>query len=128
MTKKYSKSTGGFYDSEIHGSFPADAVEISADTYAALMDAQGKGQQIVADSKGRPVAADRGPGTEAEQAEGARLVRNAKLMATDWTQAADVQASMENTMKQAWASYRQALRDIPKQTGFPTAIDWPVSP
>ena len=27
-----------------------------------------------------------------------------------------------------WAKYRQALRDLPKQEGFPFDIQWPVSP
>ena len=31
-------------------------------------------------------------------------------------------------MKDGWADYRQALRDIPQQSGFPGDIDWPVKP
>ena len=27
-----------------------------------------------------------------------------------------------------WRTYRQALRDIPAQAGFPTTINWPVKP
>ena len=27
-----------------------------------------------------------------------------------------------------WVDYRQALRDIPEQTGFPENIDWPQEP
>ena len=27
-----------------------------------------------------------------------------------------------------WATYRQALRDLPRQEGFPFDIHWPVSP
>lgn len=28
----------------------------------------------------------------------------------------------------AWKTYRQALRDIPEQSGFPTNVTWPVKP
>tara|TARA_R110000782_G_scaffold67464_1_gene136244 strand:+ start:677 stop:952 length:276 start_codon:yes stop_codon:yes gene_type:complete len=27
-----------------------------------------------------------------------------------------------------WTTYRQALRDIPAQAGFPTNVTWPVEP
>ena len=53
-----------------------------------------------------------------------RTERNAKLAATDWTQAADVPQSV----KDSYAPYRQALRDLPTQTGFPNEIVWPVAP
>lgn len=49
--------------------------------------------------------------------------RNAMLIASDWTQLADVQVD-----KEAWATYRQHLRDIPAQAGFPITIDWGVAP
>jgi len=53
----------------------------------------------------------------------ARTKRNAILTQSDWTQVAD--APVDQT---AWATYRQALRDITIQAGFPENIDWPVSP
>lgn len=56
----YSKSTGGFYAAEIHGdSIPADAVEITDEQYAHLLDGQSSGKRIVADSTGGPVLQDR---------------------------------------------------------------------
>lgn len=52
-----------------------------------------------------------------------RSSRNALLSATDWTQVADA------TVDQAvWATYRQALRDVPAQSGFPSEITWPDKP
>jgi len=53
----------------------------------------------------------------------ARNKRNALLTESDWTQVAD--APVDQT---AWATYRQALRDVPAQTGFPENIDWPAVP
>lgn len=52
----YSKSTGGFYDAAIHGdSIPSDAVEISTEEHAALLEGQSQGKRIVADADGFPV-------------------------------------------------------------------------
>lgn len=53
----------------------------------------------------------------------AREKRNILLPESDWTQVADAPVD-----KSAWASYRQALRDLPQQAGFPVTIDWPVKP
>lgn len=59
-----------------------------------------------------------------ELAAQARAKRNELLAATDWTQAADVPQATKNK----WAPYRQALRDVPQQSGFPQSIDWPIKP
>lgn len=53
-----------------------------------------------------------------------RAERNAKLAATDWTQGADT----PQVAKNKYAPYRQALRDITAQAGFPWTITWPDSP
>lgn len=52
-----------------------------------------------------------------------RAERNTKLAATDWTQIIDATAD-----KTTWATYRQALRDISGQAGFPWIITWPDAP
>jgi hypothetical protein len=52
-----------------------------------------------------------------------RSERNALLAASDWTQLADSTAN-----KAAWATYRQALRDVTEQSGFPWTIEWPEQP
>ena len=58
------------------------------------------------------------------QAVVARSQRDLLLTATDWTQLPDVPL----TTKADWAAYRQALRDITNQAGFPGSITWPVAP
>lgn len=60
----------------------------------------------------------------AELAADARLLRDQLLASTDWTQMPDV----PQATKDKWASYRQALRDVPQQAGFPDNIQWPVKP
>ena len=63
----YSKTTCGFYDTATHGdNIPSDAVEITAEEHATLMQGQSEGKRIVADDEGRPVLADPPPPTQAE--------------------------------------------------------------
>ncbi|MBZ0127147.1 MAG: hypothetical protein K8F32_12320, partial [Rhodocyclaceae bacterium] len=58
----YSKTTGGFYSQEIHGSArPDDCVEITAERHAELISAQSAGKRIVADADGYPNAIDPPP-------------------------------------------------------------------
>lgn len=52
-----------------------------------------------------------------------RAVRNAELAACDYTQVADSQAN-----KTAWATYRQALRDLPASNKDPKKIVFPTRP
>lgn len=60
---------------------------------------------------------------DAEQAKNVRTSRNQLLKDCDWTQLADSTAN-----KEAWATYRQALRDVTEQEGFPWTITWPDAP
>jgi len=60
---------------------------------------------------------------DAEQAASVRASRTQMLKDCDWTQIADSTAD-----KTAWATYRQALRDITAQSGFPWTITWPDAP
>lgn len=56
-------------------------------------------------------------------AEEVRAERNALLAASDWTQVADAPVDQA-----AWAAYRQELRDVTKQAGFPHDVVWPTKP
>jgi hypothetical protein len=49
--------------------------------------------------------------------------RNVELIKSDWTQIADSSAD-----KAAWATYRQALRDLPASNDDPQKIVLPVAP
>ena len=60
---------------------------------------------------------------DAEQAANVRRTRTEKLKDCDWTQIADSTAD-----KAAWATYRQALRDITTASGFPWTMTWPETP
>ncbi len=59
---------------------------------------------------------------DAEAAKAVRADRDKRLAETDWTALSDV------TMSPEMAAYRQALRDVPSQAGFPHEITWPSKP
>ena len=60
---------------------------------------------------------------DAEQAASVRSSRSDKLKDSDWTQVIDAPVDQA-----AWATYRQALRDISAQAGFPQTVVWPTQP
>ena len=60
---------------------------------------------------------------DANVAEAARNKRNQLLSGSDWTQVADAPVNAT-----AWATYRQALRDVTTQEGFPHNVTWPTKP
>jgi hypothetical protein len=70
------------------------------------------------------VSEARRQGIDASQAAFKRHERNVLLAQTDWTQAKDI----SNEMSNLWAPYRQALRDVPEQPGFPWDVSWPEAP
>ncbi len=57
-----------------------------------------------------------------EASSNVRAQRDKLLSQTDWTQLPDTGVAS------AWTSYRQALRDVPGQTGFPYTVTWPTEP
>lgn len=152
----YSSSTRGFYSASVHGArtimvpdpnfvpgdgqtvedaplvemdnpdcmLPVDAVEISDDDHMALLQAQSEGKVIKADADGKPVAADTEPPTNEQLATAVRAERDRLLTDSDWTQKRDV--VLPNDAE--WVAYRQALRDVPEQSGFPSSIKWPEAP
>jgi hypothetical protein len=57
-------------------------------------------------------------------AEELRGQRNVKLANSDWTQLTD----SPSVDQEEWSEYRQQLRDVPNQEGFPFEGSWPVDP
>lgn len=81
-------------------------------------------QRVSADGR---VIKKRGADIEArELVEAWRVLRNQRaylLAASDWTQFPDSPADPE-----VWQAYRQALRDLPKNTKDPRNPEWPEKP
>lgn len=66
------------------------------------------------------------PKTADELAEIWKIERDELLLKSDWTQLPSSTLSPEK--KAAWETYRQALRDITKQKGYPYEVLWPTKP
>lgn len=63
---------------------------------------------------------------DAQQAAAVRADRTQRLKDCDWTMLA--YAPISFTQLTTWAEYRQALRDVPAQPGFPWDVSWPQQP
>jgi hypothetical protein len=86
---------------------------------AQIGDRYENGVVIKYDPKQDPVATQAMAGS-------VRAERDAKLAQTDWRV---IKALESNTPQDfEWAAYRQALRDVTAQSGFPWTIDWPTQP
>ena len=98
-----------------HGEFllPANTTEIEPPDGGALTPRWTGSVWELVDAVGLQAAAE------------ARVFRNAALAASDWTQLPDVPDWVD---VQAFRTYRQALRDVPQQEGFPLSINWPEIP
>lgn len=123
MKTYYSRSTNGFYAHGMHDTLPVDVIEITQAQHQELIFGQSNGKIISSDENGKPVLIDPPQPTTEQLAEQARSKRDALLSACDWTQVADAPVD-----KEAWASYRQALRDVSDQDGFPENVIWPIKP
>lgn len=124
----WSPNHRGFFDRSIHGaSLPQDAVAISPEQHAALLHGQAVGQRIVTAEDGAPCLTD-DPITPSddERTRAARAERDRLLDSTDRWMWPD--RPLTEDQRAAWARYRQALRDLPQQAGFPTAVEWPEAP
>jgi hypothetical protein len=141
----YSKSTSGFYNDDIHGprtllavdegmtdvpnpdcKIPTDAVEITEEEHQSLLAAQSSGKIIMPDANGNPVAVDSPPPSPYEVATAKRLQRDAALSKTDWAvirhrdeSEAGASSTLSDDQYKSLLSYRQALRDLTKVSGFP---------
>jgi hypothetical protein len=114
----YSKSTGGFYITAIHGdNIPPDAVEITAEQHSDLLQAQSTGASIQTDSKGYPVAVFPPEKTLAE-------LQAAACAITDQT-AGSVRQKYITTSPGQEATYGEKSRqcDAYKAAGYPAPPD-----
>ena len=120
----YSKTTRGFYCKEIHGTnIPSDAVQITSKQHATLLSEQSQGKQIVPDENSYPIAIV--PPAIPSTWEQIRSKRDALLKDSDWSVASD---ATPKPSKEAWLTYRQALRDLPQSFSEPSEVVWPNKP
>jgi len=66
---------------------------------------------------------------DAELAASVRAERDARLMEVDAVAGNALRwAALDADTQTEWATYRQALLDVPQQAGFPNTVAWPVAP
>lgn len=123
----YSKSTNGFYVKEIHGkNIPSDAVEITDEQHAQLLQGQVNGKKITADANGRPMLVN--ISVEEPSVEVKKLLCKQKakelLLKTDYTDLVSVSSLIEN--KAEFDEFRNNVRKL----YLNPAIDpvWPAEP
>lgn len=61
-------------------------------------------------------------------AEAVRVQRNQLLTDSDWTDTLSSKSRLGDVLYQLWQDYRQMLRDVPQQAGFPNNVVWPEPP
>ena len=107
---------------------PAPSTPLKKVEHGDPVNKDGKWTQVWVEEdifSGPTKAADEAAHTEQldiAAAESARAKRNSRLALTDFHGLTD------NTMTAEMTTYRQALRDVPAQAGFPNTITWPEGP
>jgi hypothetical protein len=125
MTLFYSQSTKAFYDTVFaYGSLPDDIIAISPAEHQTLLDGiNNNNKDIIVDDEGKLQLVDRPVVIVLPTWNFIRRERNHLLASTDYTQVADWPGD-----KVMWATYRQALRDIPQSYDSPEDVIWPSIP
>ncbi len=115
----YSQSNNGFFDDEIHLEIPADAVEITPERHAGLLDGQSNGFEIKPGADGLPVNAPVKPAFASgwDAATESWLINEAAKAAAE--QAAAVKAQQKTQLEAAFAAYVSSLNE--KYTGLDLA-------
>lgn len=131
----YSPSTGGFYDPAENSYVPEDALEITDEHHAVLLEGPATGMRIVADSDGSLMLADPLPLPEEVLIANERSWRSDQLTATDGmvTRHRDeLEEGSETTLSAVQytklQAYRRALRNWPEAGEFPLIEHRPPAP
>lgn len=121
MTIYYSLQTKGFYDTSIgYKTMPQGLVEITPEKHNELLEGIYSNKEIVFKDN-QLVLVDKPPASLSWR--WVRNMRNSLLTKSDYTQMPDW-----NGDKEAWKTYRQALRDLPQTYTDTASIIWPTAP
>ncbi|HFQ7885946.1 TPA: tail fiber assembly protein [Enterobacter roggenkampii] len=125
----YSPSTRGFYQSQIHKAYPADAVEIDESEYFRLIEEQQNGMEITPGADGSPLLTE----PVIDYVAQALQVKNSLRLTADaeisWRQDAvdaGIATGEEEIAMAVWKKYRVELMRV--DTSKAPDIEWPVKP
>jgi len=121
----FSPSSCGFYDSAINATIPPDAVEVTPAERQAALDGLVPDTRIAGGPDGKPIIIPM-EFDPADLLARLRSERDRRLRASDHTQLPDI--PMDQQARATWATYRQALRDLPETTTDLAAVAWPDPP
>lgn len=108
--KFYADNTTGLFLGGFEGSIPENATEVPVPEMGGAYWINGAWDYTI------PLS------------DSVREQRNELLAASDISVLPDRWAVMTAEKQQEWSEYRQALRDVTSQTGFPNNINWPNKP
>lgn len=116
-------------ESQVWSSKYAKFIDVTDAEYLSWLDAGGAPTKIdTIDSLGATLF-EQYPEGAPQTAAVVRAKRDAALSACDWIAVRQADAgTLSDTQWGAWKTYRQALRDIPAQKGFPADVVWPTAP
>lgn len=107
----YSKTTQGFYSTEVNGdNMPEDVVEVPNADYTYLMQGQAEGKLIAPNSNGFPVLEDKPAPTNEELKNLCKEEARIRMQDTDYSQTADVAELLLNV--EEFKTYRAAVRQL----------------
>ena len=108
----------GWYCDDVHDTIHTPNVEVTEEVWQQALN---DGANAYVDSK----FIKKDFTTNDEKIANKRLERDILLRDSDWTQFGD--SPLSDSKKTEWATYRQSLRDLPTQSGFPN-VDMPTKP
>ncbi|MFO4141853.1 tail fiber assembly protein [Enterobacter kobei] len=133
MNYYFSKTTLGFYCDEVNKSTPADAVEISEESYFSLREGQSTGKVIAADEAGNPILVDPPePSADAlialaEETRTALMAEaNARITPLQDAYELGIDTGEEAGLLTRWKRYRVMLNRL--DISAAPSIEWPEKP
>lgn len=134
MSKLFSPSTMGFYDTGISTFIPADAIEITAELHERLVMGPSQGMHLELDGQNQPVLV-KDSGESESLAVLERRWRDAELSRHEWLVTRhrdDREMGLEAVLTEEQFSellvFRRALRDWPESALFPKSEYRPTEP
>ena len=118
----YNESTKGFYIEGVNTP-PINSVVLTKEQYDSAYADINSGKELYLDAG---VLKSRSKATVVPSWDFMRAKRDGLLTDSDWTQMPD--SPLASDKKTAWATYRQSLRDIPKNFINTTDVVWPTPP
>ncbi|MFM2482788.1 phage tail assembly chaperone [Celerinatantimonas sp. YJH-8] len=132
---QYSPSRNMFFNPDwqsryqASGTWPDDLIDIEADIFDEYTGIAPDGKQRQSDPDGHPCWADLPqPTDDQKQAAQAAVIRSRRDALVDRVSREINRLEDKNQDASPWRAYREQLRNVPEQDGFPFTVTWPDAP